>query len=210
MKIEELEKIKEVFEKNPKKAIKSFVIIIIVSLFGTYLLSFLSEKGKRAASKVDQIERPYLDIEPDEIEYAEWSEKEKSEDPYITSRCDQVILYFRIHNISELPASNVDIKATSFIITEKDIGKFSPRHTNNSYEHNLHLITKEDFGRQPFILGLDKKATKYFKDGTIKVKIVVNVTYSDLNNKIKYWNEEAFLYSPTFSKFAKEIYSKGK
>ena len=91
---------------------------------------------------------------------------------------------------------------------EKYIDKFNPSDIKNSYGHNLHLVTEETPGRQPFILALDKKVVKYFNDGTIKVKLIVNVKYNGLNDGKEYWSESAFIYSPTFEK-QKEIYSKG-
>lgn len=92
---------------------------------------------------------------------------------------------------------------------EKNVGKFNPANIKNSYEHNFHLITEENLGRQPFVLALDKMAVKYFNDGTIKVKLIVNVKYNGLNDSKTYWSESAFIYSPTFENHAKEIYSKG-
>ena len=165
---------------------------------------------KKDSSKLDQnISRPLVYIEPDKIEYSNWSEGEKLDDPEITSRCEKIILHFWIHNNSKSPASNVDIKATSFILQEKNVGKFSPQSIKSSDEHSLHLITEENPGRPPFVLALDKKAVKYFNDGTIKVKLVVKIKYRGLNDSKEYWNESAFIYSPAFEKYAKEIYSRG-
>ncbi len=169
----------------------------------------IATQSMQAGSKLEQnLSRPLLYIKPNKIEYSSWSEKEKLDDPEVTSRCEKIILYFAIHNNSKSAASNVDIKVTSSILQEKYIDKFNPSDIKNSYGHNLHFITEETPGRQPFILGLDKKFVKYFDDGTIKVKLIVNIKYKGLNDGKEYWSESAFIYSPTFEK-QKEIYSKG-
>ena len=169
----------------------------------------ITTQSVQAGSKFEQnISRPLVYIKPNKIEYSNWSEKEKLDNPEITSRCEKIILYFVIHNNSKSPASNVDIKVTSSILQEKYVDKFDPSDIKNSYVHNIHLITEETPGRQPFILALDKKVIKYFNDGTIKAKLIVNVKYNGLNDDREYWSESAFIYSPTFEK-QKEIYSKG-
>ena len=169
----------------------------------------IATQSMQAGSKLEQnISRPLLYIKPNKIEYSNWSEREKLDDPEVTSKCEKIILYFGIHNNSKSPASNVDIKVTSSILQERYIDKFNPSDIKNSYGRNIHLITEETPGRQPFILGLDKKFVKYFNDGTIKVKLIVNVKYNGLNDGKEYWSESAFIYSPTFEK-QKEIYSKG-
>ncbi len=142
-------------------------------------------KNNTAQSNKDT-PRPIVYIEPDKIEYSNWSEKEKLDDPAITSRCEKIILYFWIRNNTTFAANNVDIKAISSILQEKSVGKFSPSDFKNSYEHNLHLVTGENPGRQPFVLALDKKAVIYFNDGTVKVKLIVNINYSGLNDSKKY------------------------
>jgi hypothetical protein len=165
---------------------------------------------KKDDSKSEQnVSRPLVYIEPDKIEYSDWSEKEKLDNPLISSRCEKIILYFRIRNSGKLMANNVNVKAASFILQEKSVGEFSPADFNNLSEHNLHLVSGGNSGRQPFVLALDKKAVKYFNDGTVKVKLIVNVEYNGLNDSKNYWNESAFIYSPIFENHAEEIYSKG-
>lgn len=167
------------------------------------------EWDKWRKSKIESTtSRPLLYIKPNKIEYSNWSEREKLDDPVVTSKCDKIILYFTIHNNSKLPSSNVDIRVTSSILQETYIDKLNPLDIKNSYGHNLHLIAEETSIRQPFILGLDKKTVKYFNDGTIKVKLIISVKYNVLNGNKEYWSESAFIYSPTFEK-QKEIYSKG-
>ncbi len=154
-------------------------------------------------------DRPYISIKPDTIVFENWTEKEKKDDPEVTNKCEKIHLYFIISNSSEVPAANVDISAISYIIEEKDLGGFHPGKVKLNYQHNLHLIEKNEPGRQPFLLALDKNAVKYFKDGTIKVKLIVKIKYGELKSNNKYWTEEAFIYSPTFRNQAEEIYSKG-
>lgn len=205
---------------------QSFIIYLIITLFFTGLAMVSGYKTKEEwdkwrKSKIESrplsegfqadnksISRPLIYIKPNKIEYSNWTEREKLDDPEVTSKCEKIILYFSIHNNSKSPASNVDIKVTSSILQEKYVDKFNPSDIKNSYGHNLHLIVEGTPGRQPFILALDKKAVKYFNDGTIKVKLIVNVKYNNLNDGKEYRSESAFIYSPTFEK-QKEIYSKG-
>ncbi len=207
---------------NPNFQIGFGYILVAVCAIGTLVGGIMVKNGydrkreqliatqsMQSGPKLEQnISRPLLYIKPNKIEYSNWSEREKLDDPEITSKCEKIILYFGIHNSSETAASNVDINVISAILQEKYIDKFNPLDIKNSYGHNLHLVTKETPGRQPFILGLDKKWVKYFNDGTIKVKLIINVKYKGLNDDKKYWSESAFIYSPTFEK-QKEIYSKG-
>lgn len=44
------------------------------------------------------IERPYIDIKPDNMEFSKWTYKEKIEDPEITERADKILLYFLVEN----------------------------------------------------------------------------------------------------------------
>lgn len=193
---------------------QSFIFWLIVTLVFTGIATVsgyitTEEWNKWRKSKIESTtSRPLIYISPNKIEYSSWTDREKLDDPEITSKCDKIILYFGIHNSSKSPASNVDIKVTSSILQEKYIDKFNPSDIKNSYGHNIHLITENNPGRQPFILGLDKKWVKYFNDGTIKVKLIVNVKYNSLDDSKEYWSESAFIYSPTFEK-QKEIYSKG-
>lgn len=167
------------------------------------------EWDKWRKSKIESTtSRPLLYIKPNKIEYSNWSEREKLDDPVVTSKCDKIILYFTIHNNSNMPASNVEVKVSSSILQDKNVGEFNPTDIKNSYGHNIHLVTEKTPGRQPFILGLDKKFIKYFNDGIIKVKLIINIKYNILNGNKEYWSESAFIYSPTLEK-QKEIYSKG-
>ncbi|MDP3041823.1 MAG: hypothetical protein Q8N62_03710 [Candidatus Omnitrophota bacterium] len=192
---------------------QSFIIwlsILLILTGGTIVTGYKTKEewDKWRKNKMELTLRPVLYIKPNKIEYSNWSEKEKLDDPVVTSQCEKIILYFTIHNNSKLPASNVDIKVTSSILQETYIDKFNPSDIKNSYGHNLHFIAEETPRRQPFILGLDKKFVKYFNDGTIKVKLIINVKYNVLNDNKEYWSESAFIYSPTFEK-QKETYSKG-
>ena len=190
-----------------------FIIWLIVSLFFTGLTIVSGYRTKEEwdkwrKSKIESANsRPLIYISPNKIEYSSWTDREKLDDPGVTSKCEKIILYFGIHNNSKSPAKDVDIKVTSSILQEKYVDKFTPSDIKNSYGHNIHLITENNPGRQPFILGLDKKWVRYFNDGTIKVKLIINVKYRGLNDNKEYWSESAFIYSPTFEK-QKEIYSK--
>jgi hypothetical protein len=152
--------------------------------------------------------RPHITIETDTIEYSTWTHQEKIDAPEVVQKYDKIKLYFRIVNSSDQPAVNVDINGTSEIIVEEKVGKFTRGEFPTSYSHNQHLIANNNFGRQPFILGLDKKATQFFKDGTIKVKLTIKVVYTDINKHKTYCFEGAYMYSPVFKNLAEEIYSK--
>jgi len=210
VKIDDIENSLEKFKRNPKKTIGLLLLALIVSILLVFIFNYFGKKGEMAAVKSgEDTLRPYLTIRPDSIEYTIWTEIEKKEDPEITNKCEKILLYFMIHNSSEVPATNVDISAVSYIIEEKDLGGFHPANMRFNYQHNIHLIEKNEPGRQPFLLALDKNAVKYFKDGTIKVKLIIKAKYGELKGNNKYWIEEGFIYSPTFRNQAKEIYSKG-
>ena len=210
MKIDDIENILERLKRNPKKTMGSLFLALIVSILLVFIFNYFGKKGEMAALKPGEVTiRPFLNIHPDTIEYARWSKIERRDDPKVTNECDKIHLYFIISNSSEVPASNVDISAIAYIIEEKDLGGFHPENAKFNFKHNFHLIQKNGPGRQPFLLALDKNAVKFFKDGTIKVKLIVKVKYGELKSNNKYWTEEAFIYSPTFRNQAKEIYSKG-
>jgi hypothetical protein len=172
-------------------------------------VGFKEFKQEKSQEESAQIIRPHIFIKPDNIEYSNWTEQERKDDPKITELCNKIILYFLVNNASDQPAANIDISATSQIIDKKGIGKFTPGNWKTSYTHSLHLITKENPGRQPFTLALDKKATNLFKNGDIKVQLVIKVIYTNLINDKSYWTEASYIYSPVFEKNAEEIYSKG-
>ena len=192
---------------------QQFIIWLIITLFFTGAVMVSGYKTKEEWDKWRKSEaeltlRPVLYIKPNIIEYSNWSEREIIDDPVVTSRCERIILYFTIHNKSVIPASDVDIKVTSSMLQETCMEKLYPMDIKNSYGHNLHLLAQESSARQPFVLGLEKKLVKYFNEGKIKVKLIVNVKYKVLNSNKEYWSESAFIYSPTFNK-QQEIYSRG-
>ena len=184
-----------------------FSVLVILCTYGSFHFGKLVEKAKEETIKIT---RPYIDIRPDKIEYSNWTKQEKNADPKITERCDKIYLYFSVVNITDTPTS-VDISAIAYPIIEDRIkGNIKPsKDWKTNYEHNNHLLTKDDPGRQPFTLALDKKAVPYFKKGIIKAKLVVKVTYNSLGDTNIYWTEEAYMYSPIFKNGTKEIYSKG-
>lgn len=184
-----------------------FSVLAILCTYGSFHFSKQVEKAKEETLKIT---RPYIDIKPDKIEYSHWTMQEKNADPKITERCDKIYLYFSVVNTTNIPAS-VDISAIAYpIIEDKIKGNIKPSEDWKAiYEHNTHLLAKDDPGRQPFTLALDKKAVDYFKKGIIKAKLVVKVKYNSLGDTNDYWTEEAYMYSPIFKNGAKEIYSRG-
>lgn len=198
-----------------KYVIVNLLIISALILYAIINISFSiqsvrsAETTREAKTRNKQVERPYIDIKGEKIKFSKWTEKEKIDDPEITKSCDKIILYFSIRNCSAIPASNVDISAQSYIIDEKNVANLTQKDMKHSYEHNLHLVTASVAGMQPFILALSKKAVNYFKEGIIKVKLIVKITYNGVNDRNKYWSEKAMIYSPIFENFAHEIYSKG-
>ena len=183
-------------------------IWIVIGVLGAAVAAFSLPYGFYLKSRESTLARPHISIETDVIEYSDWTQQEKLDDPEATKSCDKIKLYFKVQNKSDHPAANIDINAISEIIQEQIVGKLTEGTLKTSYTHNVHLIAANTFGRQPFILALDKKATEYFKKGTIKVKLNVTINYTDINNTKSFSFEGAFIYSPVFKNHAEEVYSK--
>jgi hypothetical protein len=193
-----------------KTLIYLLVVVFIVWIIKPYVTSYFSEKAKKSATpKAMMTDRAFIDIEACDIKFADWTEAERRSDPNIAENCSKIILYFKVHNLNDVPATNVEMNCSSEIIQEKNIGRFwQDDWVNCPYIHRQHVVTDREPARQPFTLGLDKKAIKYFKNGDIKVQLEINVQYRSLGSKKMHHTRKTYVYSPTFENHAEELSSK--
>ena len=190
---------------------------VITSLFGIAgfitSLKYTKKDAKPPIKPETEIalninKRPVIDLEATEIKYGSWTEAEKKSHEKQFQEFEKINLYFKIHNLSQIPAVNLEIKGISEIIDEKGVGKFLPEDWDSCpYQHNKHIVTNREPARQPFILGLDKKALSHFKNGDIKVKLSIKVNYNDPSLKERFKTEKVYLYSPSFENDAEELSS---
>jgi len=207
------EQLKMVWQKlttNPKVGLGICIVIILLFIARRYLSGYFGEKGRALADgKKSLLSRPYLDLEADKIEFHEWSQEEKKANPTWPDLYQKIVLWFYIHNVAEVPASNVSITATSDMLVHKDVGRFTPGPRGGTFS-DRHVITKATPGRQPFTVALDKKAVSFFKDGFIEIKLDVRVDYTGYNGEGEYWIRRVYVYSPTLPNEAREMLSAGK